>query len=274
MAAAALGRAEKVEFVPLDYTARFDALRQGGVDLLSRNTTWTLSRDLDLGMIFTGVLYYDGQGFMTPRSNSILTALALNGKHVCAIADSTAPVNAERYFKINRMELDLVLFETLDAAKEAYLAGKCDALTTDHSMLHSLRASFGDAAAHRILPEVISKEPLSPAVRRDDDSWFDLVRWTLFLMLDAEEHGIDSANVDQVRARARTAEIRLLLDIDGRTSELLGLEKGWGYRVIQQIGNYAEIFDRNLGEQSPLKIKRGLNALWNQGGIMYAPPAR
>jgi len=170
--------------------------------------------------------------------------------------------------------LELVLFEALDAAKDAYLAGKCDALTADHSMLHSLRAAFGDAAAHRILPEVISKEPLSPAVRRDDDRWFDIVRWTLFLMLDAEGSGIDSANVDQARARARTDEVRLLLDVDGRTSELLGLEKGWSYRIIQQVGNYAEVFDRNLGEQSPLKLKRGLNALWNQGGIMYAPPAR
>ncbi len=274
VATAALGDAGKVELIPLDYRERLDALRQGQVDLLSRNTTWTLSRDLDLGMIFTGVLYYDGQGFMASRSTSILTALALSGKRVCAIADSTSPANAERYFKVNRMELDLVLFETLDAAKDAYLAGKCDALTTDHSMLHSLRASFGSAAAHRILPEVISKEPLSPAVRRDDDRWFDIVRWTLFLMLDAEESSIASTNVDQVRARARTDEVRLLLDIDGRTSELLGLDKGWSYRVIQQVGNYAEIFDRNLGEQSPLKIKRGLNALWNQGGIMYAPPTR
>lgn len=274
VATAALGRADKVELIPMGYAERFDALRQGQIDLLSRNTTWTMSRDLDLGMIFTGVLYHDGQGFMVPRGTDILTALALSGKRVCAIADSTAPTNAERYFKKHRMELDLTLFETLGAAKDAYLAGKCEALTTDHSMLHSLRAAFGSSAAHRILPEVISKEPLSPAVRRDDDRWFDIVRWTLFLMLDAEEHGIDSGNVDQARARARTDEIKLLLDIDGSTSELLGLDKGWSYRVIRQVGNYAEIFERNLGEQSPLKIKRGLNALWNQGGIMYAPPTR
>ncbi len=274
VAAAALGQAEKVEFVPVNAANRFDVLREGEIDLLSRNTTWTLSRDLDLGVVFVSPIYYDGQGFMVRRETSTLSALELSNKPVCAIADTTGPENAERYFTRHRMVLELKQFPDIKAATEAYLNGDCYALTTDQSQLHAVRAGLGAASAHRILPEVISKEPLSPAVRRDDERWFDIVRWTLFTMIDAEEAGIDSTNVEQARARARSDEVRLLLDVDGETGKLLGLDQGWGYRIIDQVGNYAEIFERNLGDQSPLKIKRGLNALWHDGGILYAPPAR
>jgi general L-amino acid transport system substrate-binding protein len=274
VAAATLGKADKVEFVPLNNSDRFDALREGEVDLLSRNTTWTLSRDLDLGMAFVGILYHDGQGFMVPRSTSLLSVMELSRKRICAIEDSTSPANAEAFFTRNRMQLELVLVKDADASKAAYLAGKCDAITGDHSQLHSLRAQMGDAHLNRILPEVISKEPLSPAVRNQDQVWFDIVRWTLFLLIDAEELGIDSTNVDGARMLAKTAEVRGLLDLDGSKAAMLGLEPGWSFRAIKQVGNYAEVFERNLGDQSPLKIKRGLNALWRDGGILYAPPAR
>jgi general L-amino acid transport system substrate-binding protein len=274
VAAAVLGKADKVTFVPLNNSDRFDALRQGEVDLLSRNTTWTLSRDLDLGMAFVGILYHDGQGFMVPRGTNILSAVELSRKKICAIEDSTSPANAEAFFTRNRMQLDLVLVKDADASKAAYLAGKCDAITADHSQLHSLRAEMGEAHAHRILPEIISKEPLSPAVRNADHVWFDIVRWTLFVMIDAEESGVDSTNADAARHLAKTEEVRRLLDVDGQSAGMLGLEPGWSWRIIKQVGNYAEVFDRNLGDQSPLKIKRGLNALWRDGGILYAPPAR
>jgi general L-amino acid transport system substrate-binding protein len=274
VAAAVLGNADKVTFVPLNNSDRFDALREGEVDLLSRNTTWTLSRDLDLGMAFVGILYHDGQGFMVPRGSNILSAVELNRKKVCAIEDSTSPANAEAFFTRNRMQLELVLTKDANASKEAYLAGKCDAITGDHSQLHSLRAEMGEAHAQRILPEVISKEPLSPAVRRGDQSWFDIARWTLFVMIDAEEAGVSSANADAVRQLAKTEEVRRLLDVDGQSAGMLSLEPGWSWRIIKQVGNYAEVFDRNLGDQSPLKIKRGLNALWRDGGILYSPPTR
>lgn len=274
VAAAVLGNADKVTFVPLNNSDRFDALREGEVDLLSRNTTWTLSRDLDLGMAFVGILYHDGQGFMVPRGSNILSAVELSRKKVCAIEDSTSPANAEAFFTRNRMQLELVLTKDANASKEAYLAGKCDAITGDHSQLHSLRAEMGEAHAQRILPEVISKEPLSPAVRRGDQTWFDIVRWTLFVMINAEETGVSSANADAVRQLAKTEEVRRLLDVDGQSAGMLGLEPGWSWRIVKQVGNYAEVFDRNLGDQSPLKIKRGLNALWRDGGILYSPPTR
>ncbi len=274
VAAAALGKADKVEFVRLNNSDRFDVLREGEVDLLSRNTTWTLSRDLDLGLTFVGILYHDGQGFMVPRATNLVSVVELTRKRICAIEDSTAPANAEAFFTRNRMQLNLVLVKDLDAAKAAYQQGKCDAITGDHSQLHSVRAELGDAHLNRILPEVISKEPLSPAVREGDRAWFDLVRWTLYLLIDAEEAGIDSGNVEKARTLAKTAEVRGLLDVDGVSAGMLGVEPGWSYRVIKQVGNYAEVFDRNLGDQSALKIKRGLNALWRDGGILYAPPAR
>ena len=274
VAAAVLGRADKVEFVPTSTATRFDVLRQGEVDLLARNTTWTLTRDIDLEVMFVATLYYDGQGFMVKRDTSTLSALELSRHKVCALADTTGPENARRYFTRHQMILELTEYPDIKAATEAYLRGDCYTLTTDHSQLHAVRAGLGSDSGHRILPEVISREPLAPAVRRDDARWFDVVRWTLFTLINAEVAGIDSKNVDQARARARGEDTRLLLDVGGTTGGMLGLDPGWSFRIISQVGNYAEIFARNLGEDSPLGIKRGQNALWRDGGILYAPPAR
>lgn len=274
VAAAVLGDKEKVEFVPVGFDDRMGALAEGRIDLLARNTTWTLSRDLGHGMTFAGILYHDGQGFMVPRAGNLMTTLELSGKRVCALKGSTGPDNALRYFTRHRMELQLEMYDGLEAAKQAYLEGKCDALTSDQSQLFSLRTTLDDSAAHRVLGEVISKEPLGPSVRKGDARWFDIVRWTLFLLIDAEELGINSANADRAKEQAKGDEARLLLDADGHTAKLLGLDPGWSHRVIRQVGNYSEIFERNLGAQSPLKIKRGLNALWRDGGLLYAPPAR
>lgn len=274
VAAAVLGEKDKVELIPLSTKERLDALKDGRIDLLTRNTTWTLSRDLGHGMSFASILYYDGQGFMVPRTGTLMSALDLGGKSVCALANATSPDNARRFFTRHGMELQLKTYDNLEAAKQAYLAGECNALTGDQSQLFSLRTTLEDPGAHRILGEVISKEPLAPAVRKGDARWLDIVRWTRHLLIDAEELGIDSTNADRIGGLAKAPETRLLLDLDGHTATLLGLEPGWGYRVIRQVGNYAEIFERNLGAGSKLKIKRGLNALWQDGGILYAPPAR
>jgi len=274
VAAAVLGSKDKVDFVPLTMADRLDAIQKGQIDLLACNTTWTLTRDLAHGMTFAGILYHDGQGFMVPRASNLMSALDLGGKRICSLSNTTSPGNARRYFTRNRMEVAIRTYPTLDAAKQAYLTGECDALTNDQSQLFSLRTTLPDPGAQRILGEIISKEPLSPAVPKGDARWLDIVRWTLYLLIDAEAKGIDSANVDQVSKKAKEQDTRLLLDTDGHTAELLGLEPGWSHRVIRQVGNYSEIFDRNLGSGSKLKIKRGLNALWRDGGILYAPPAR
>ncbi len=274
VAAAVLGDSTKVEFIPLGLDDRLTALSEGRIELLARNTTWTLSRDLGKGMTFTGILYFDGQGFIVPRAAELLTTLGLSGRSICALAGTTSAENARRYFTRHRMDLELVTYDSITAAKQAYLEGKCEALTSDQSQLHSLRATLDNPRDHRILPEVISKEPLSPAVRKGDAVWFDIVRWTLNIMIDAEEKGIDSSNVGRASEQAKSEDTRLLLDVEGHTAALLGLEPGWSQRIIAQVGNYAEVFDRNLGMQSALKIKRGLNALWRDGGLLYAPPAR
>lgn len=274
VAAAALGDPAKVELIALSNAERLDALAANRIDLLARNTSWTLSRDLGKGMSFVGVLYFDGQGFIVPRDEQVMSTLDLGGKRVCAIADTTGPDNARRYFARHQMTLELKTFPDLAAARAAYLAGECGALTADQTQLHALRQGLDDPRAHRILPEVISKEPLSPAVRKGDAAWHDIVRWTLFTLINAEELGIDSANVEQAQARATSEEVRSLLDVEGASAAWLGVEPGWGIRVIKGVGNYAEVFERNLGSGSPLKIKRGLNALWTDGGLLYAPPAR
>ena len=273
VAVAVFGHQDKLELVPTSDSSRFDALRQGQVDLLSRNTTWTLSRELDLDLVFVGVLYHDGQGFMVRRDTNTLSARELSNKPVC-VSGVNGAYNARTYFARNRMELNLKEFPDTTAAVEAYLAGTCYALTADFSQLYAARAKLASENAHRILPEMISKEPLAPVVRRGDQRWSDIVRWTLFTLINAEEAGIDSSNADATRARANADDIRLLLDVDGRTGKLLGLDPGWSYRIIDQVGNYGEVFERNLGAGSPLKIERGANALWRDGGLLYAPPAR
>lgn len=274
VAAAALDDPDAVELVPLLPEERFGALRGGSVDLLARNTSWTEQRDIAEGVSFVGVLYYDGQGFMVPRRTDTLSALELDRSKVCAISGTTSIDNAKRWFTRHRMALELIVHPDLATAAKAYLDGACDALTTDRSQLHALRSTLDEPAAQRILPEVISKEPLGPAVRDGDGRWFDLVRWTLFTLIEAEELGIETANVVAAKNRAESDRVRALLDLEGTTASVLGIEPAWGYRVIRAVGNYGELFQRNLGPASGLDIKRGLNALWSEGGLMYAPPAR
>ena len=274
VATAVLGDPDAVALVPVGSEERFGALRGGNVDLLARNTSWTGQRDITEGVSFVGVLYYDGQGFMVPRKTDTVSALELDRAKVCAIAGSTSIDNARRYFTRHRMALELVIHPDLASAAKAYLDGQCTALTTDHSQLHALRSNLSDPAAQRILPESISKEPLGPVVRDTDQHWFDLVRWTLFTLVEAEELGIDAGNVIGAKNRAESDRVRALLDLDGTTASVLGIEPAWGYRVIRRVGNYGELFERNLGTASGLGIKRGLNALWSDGGLMYAPPAR
>ena len=274
VAAATLGAKDKVEFVPLTVAEAPEALAKGQVDLVSRNLSWNLERDVTEGITFVGVLFYDGQGFMVRRDTGILSALELDDKTVCALEGSTSADHARRYFDRHRMDLDLRLFPDIKAAKQAYLAGECPVLTSDLSQLHGLRSLMEQGRDHRVLPDIISKEPLSPAVREGDSRWFDIVRWTLFALIDAEELGIDSHNVQRAQQEAKASDTRLLLDLDGKVAKALGLEKDWIVKVIAQVGNYDEIYDRNLGAQSPLMIKRGFNALWNDGGLLYAPPPR
>ncbi len=274
VAAAALGSADKVELMPLTTAERFSALREGKVDLLARNTTWTQARDLDQGVSFAATLYYDGQGFMVPRASETLSTLELGGARICAIADTTSIESAKRYFKRHRMPMELKPYPDLNAALAAYLDGECTTLTSDRVQLFVLRAGLEQPEAQRILPEVISREPLAPAVAKAHVRLLDLVRWTLFTLINAEAMGISSDNVDTAKARAQSDTLRTLLDLDGESAEALGIEPGWGYRVIASVGNYGEVFERNLGKASGLGIKRGMNALWTQGGLLYAPPPR
>jgi general L-amino acid transport system substrate-binding protein len=274
VAAAALGSAERVKFVPLTNRERLGALGGGRVDLLSRNTTWTQSRDLGTGLDFVGVVYFDGQGLMVRKARNARSALELDGVSVCTLTETTSEANLREYFTQNLMSYTQVSFESVEEAARGYAEGRCDALTSDQSQLYGIRSSLTDPDKHEILPEVISKEPLSPVVRQGDGNWSDLVRWTLFTLINAEEMGVSKVNVERVRTQAKKPAVRRLLDMDGESGKALGVEPGWSYRIIEQIGNYGEMFDRNLGAHSPLKIKRGLNALWNDGGLLYAPPTR
>lgn len=274
VAAAALGSPDRVELIPLKTSERFSALRDGGVDLLARNTTWTQARDLGQGISFAAILYHDGQGFMVPRTSNKLSTLELNQARICAIADTTSSANAERYFKRHQMAMTLKVYPDLDAALSAYLAGECSTLTTDRSQLYAIRSSLEDPGAQRILPEVISREPLAPAVRAGETRLRELVQWTVYTLINAEAMGIASNNLATVRTRAESDAVRTLLDLDGETAKALGVEAGWGERVLRAVGNYAEVFERNLGTASGLDIKRGMNALWSRGGLLYAPPPR
>lgn len=274
VAAATLGSKDKVEFIPLTVAEALDALAKGQVDLISRNSSWNLERDVAEGVTYVGVLLFDGQGFMIRRDTGILSALELDDKSVCALTGSTSADHVRRYFDRHHMDLELHLFPDMNAASKAYLAGDCQILTSDQTQLYGLRLVMENGGDQRVLPEVISKEPLSPAVREGDGRWFDIVRWTLFVMIDAEELGIDSRNVKRAQGDAKAVDTRLLLDVEGKVAKALGLEKDWVIRIIGQVGNYGEIYERNLGGQSSLMIQRGYNALWNDGGLLYAPPPR
>jgi len=273
IAAAVFNDPSKVKFVPLSAKDRFTALQSGEVDLLSRTTTWTLSRDTSLGANFTGVTYYDGQGFMVKKSLKVNSALELNSASVCVATGTTTELNLADYFKGNNMKYEVIAFGTADEAIKAYESGRCDVFTTDQSGLYGERLKLANPADHVVLPEIISKEPLGPMVRHGDDQWFDIVKWALFAMITAEELGITQKNVDE-KAKSDNPELKRVLGSDGNLGEQLGLTKDWVVRIVKAVGNYGESFDRNVGAGSKLGIARGLNQLWNKGGLQYAPPIR
>ncbi len=274
VAAAVLGDAAKVRFTPLSSKERFTALQSGEIDLLSRNSTWTQTRDAALGINFAGVIYYDGQGFMVRRSLGVRSARELDGAAVCVNAGTTTELNVADYFRTHGMKYTPVVFEKSDEVVAAYDAGRCDVYTTDQSGLYAQRLKLKDASAHVVLPEIISKEPLGPAVRQGDDKWFNIVRWTLFALIGAEELGVGRDNVAALAATTRNPEIRRLLGREGRAGVHLGLDPEWARRLIAAVGNYGEMFERHLGVNSRLGIARGLNRLWTKGGLHYAPPIR
>jgi len=273
IAAAIFNDASKVKFVPLSAKDRLTALQSGEVDVLVRNTTWTLSRDTSLGLNFTGVDYYDGQGFMVHKALKVNSALELNGASVCVQQGTTTELNLADFFRAHNMQLKSVTFATANEAVKAYDAGRCDAYTTDASGLYAERLRLSNPNDHIVLPEIISKEPLGPAVRHGDDQWFDIVKWVLFAMLNAEELNLTQNNVDEM-VKSSNPEIRRFVGTEGNYGEQLGLTKDWAVRIIKLVGNYGESFERNVGQGSPLKIDRGLNKLWSKGGVQYAPPIR
>jgi general L-amino acid transport system substrate-binding protein len=273
IAAAIFNDATKIKFVPLSAKDRFTALQSGEIDVLSRNTTWTLSRDTSLGANFTGVTYYDGQGFLVKKSLKVNSALELNSASVCVQTGTTTEQNLADYFKGNNMKYEVIAFASADETIKAYESGRCDVFTSDVSQLYAERLKLANPADHVVLPEVISKEPLGPMVRHGDDQWFDIVKWTLFAMVGAEELGMNQKNVDEV-AKSDKPEIKRAVGTDGNLGEQLGLTKDWLVRIVKAVGNYGESFERNVGSGSKLGIARGLNNLWSKGGIQYAPPIR
>ena len=277
VAAAVFGDATKVKFTPLSAKERFTALQSGEVDLLSRNTTWTINRDTALGLNFAGVTYYDGQGFMinAKKLPGVNSALQLSGAAICVQTGTTTELNLADYFKANKMEYSPVVFEKLEEVDAAYDAGRCDAYTTDQSGLYGIRLKLSSPDDHVVLPEIISKEPLGPAVRQGDDKWYHIVKWTYFALLTAEELGITQANVEEMKASGNPEIKRVLgTETDTKIGTDLGLGNDWVVNIVKSVGNYGEIFERNVGQGSPLKIARGINALWTKGGLQYAPPIR
>jgi general L-amino acid transport system substrate-binding protein len=273
VAAAVFNDPKAVKFTPLTAKERFTALQSGEIDMLARNTTWTMSRDTSLGLTFAAVSYYDGQGFMVKKSLGVTSALQLGGASVCVQTGTTTELNMADFFKRNNMEYNPVVFEKLDEVNAAYDSGRCDAVTTDASGLYATRLVLTTPDDNVVLPEIISKEPLGPVVRQGDDQWFNVVKWVSFALVNAEELGVTAANVDEMKGSANQ-EIRRLLGADGTFGEAIGLDNAWAANTIKAVGNYGEIFERNIGEGSPLKIARGINALWSNGGIQYAPPVR
>jgi general L-amino acid transport system substrate-binding protein len=273
VAAAVFGDASKVKFSPLTAKERFTALQSGEIDVLSRNTTWTLTRDSNLGLNFAGVNYYDGQGFLVNKNLGVKSATELDGASVCIQAGTTTELNLADYFRANGMKYEPITYDTSDETVKGFEAGRCDVLTSDQSQLYALRIKLSKPGSAMVLPEVISKEPLGPVVRQGDDDWFNIVRWSLFAMVAAEELGVSMKNVDQMKS-SKDPNVRRLLGLEGIKGEGLKLSDDWAYNIVKQVGNYGEAFERNVGSGSALKISRGLNAQWNNGGIQYAPPIR
>lgn len=273
VAAAIFKDAKKVKFVPLTAKERFTALQSGEIDMLSRNTTWTMSRDTSTGLSFVGVTYYDGQGFMVKKSLGVKSASELGGASVCVQTGTTTELNLADYFRTHKLDYKPVVFEKLDETIAAYNANRCDVFTSDVSQLYAERLKLGKPDEHVVLPDVISKEPLGPSVRQGDAQWGNIARWSLFAMVNAEELGVTSKNVDEMKS-SQNPEIRRLLGVEGEFGKGIGLDNDWAYQIIKLVGNYGESFDRNVGAGSRLGIKRGQNALWKDGGLQYAPPIR
>ena len=273
VAAATLGDASKVKYSPLSNKERFTALQSGEIDMLSRNTTWTATRDSVLGLNFAGVNYYDGQGFMVRKSLGVKSAMELAGAAVCTSLGTTTELNVADFFRANNMEYKLVAFEKADEVVAAYDAGRCDVYTTDQSGLAAQRLKLSSPNDHTVLPEVISKEPLGPVVRHGDDQWFDIVKWTLFAMQESEEMGINSGNADAMKSSDNPG-IKRMMGTEGDVGKNLGLSSDWAYNIIKQVGNYGESFEAHVGPNTPLELPRGVNNLWNNGGLMYPMPAR
>jgi general L-amino acid transport system substrate-binding protein len=273
IAAAIFNDPKKVNFVPLDAKERFEELGKRKVDVLARNSTWTMARETEYYLHFAGVSYYDGQGFMAPRARNLDSALALDGSKVCVQSETTTELNLADYFRANNMKYEARKAGTLDELFKNYDSGQCDTLTADVSQLYALRLKLGKPGDHVILPDVISKEPLSPVVRQKDDDWLLIVKWTLFAMINAEELGIDSKNIDDA-LKSKKPDIMRFVGTEGDYGTQLGLTNDWAVRIIRHVGNYGEVYERNVGSGSKLGIPRGLNQLWSAGGILYAPPIR
>jgi general L-amino acid transport system substrate-binding protein len=273
MAAAIFNDPAKVKFVPLSAKDRFTALQSGEVDVLVRNTTWTMSRDTQLGLEFGPVNYYDGQGFMVRKKLKIASAMELSGASVCTQQGTTTELNLADFFRANKLKYEVVAFATSDETIKAYDAGRCDVFTTDASGLYAERLKLTAPDDHIVLPEIISKEPLGAAWRHGDNQWGDIVKWTHYAMITAEELGVTKANVDEMM-KSGNPDVKRLLGTEGKFGEAIGLTNDWAYRIIKHVGNYGESFERNVGNASRLKIARGVNALWSKGGLQYAPPIR
>jgi len=273
IAAAVFNDPAKVAFVPLSPSERFSALQVGKIDVLARNSTWTMSRETEFKLNFVGVNYYDGQGFLVHKTPEIASALELDGAKVCVQSDTTNADNLGDFFKNNNLKFELVPAASPAEALKAYADGRCSVLTSDVSQLYAQRLQLAKATDHTILPDVISKEPLAPVVRQRDDDWMMIVKWTLYAMINAEELGVNSKNIDEA-LKSKKPDVMRLVGNEGTYGEDLGLTKDWAVRIIKHVGNYGEVYERNIGEASKLKIPRGLNQLWNNGGIQYAPPIR
>lgn len=274
IAAAMFGDASKVKFTPLTAQQRFTALQSGEIDVLARNTTQTLTRDASLGLIGAGVNYYDGQGFIVTKKLGVKSAKELNGATVCVQPGTTTELNLADYFRANKIDFKPVVIEKMDEVVAAYASGRCDAYTTDKSGLAATRAAqLPNPDDHVILPETISKEPLGPLVRQGDDGWLVLVRWALNAMIEAEEYGVTSKNVDE-QLKSDNPNIKRLLGVTAGAGKALGVDEKWGYNIVKQVGNYGESFERNVGKESPLKLDRGVNEQWSKGGVLYAWPIR
>ncbi len=274
VAAAVLGDAKKVTIVPLTAKERFTALQSGEIDLLARNTTWTNTRDTSMGLNFAGVNYYDGQGFLVSKKLGVDSAKQLDGASVCITSGTTTELTLAEYFAVQGMKYSPITYDTADQVQKGFEAGRCDLITSDQSQLYALRTKMKNPGEYKVLPEIVSKEPLGPVVRQGDDVWFNIVRWSLNAMITAEELGLTSANFDQKIKTSKNPEIAKIAGNMGTLGANLKLDKKWSYNIIKQVGSYDESFERNVGMGSPLKIARGVNALWNKGGIMYSPPFR